>query len=147
MWTCSHCRASIPQSFAVCWQCGASRSGEVDGEFLRAEDVDEQELVPLRPTTQPPPLPPWRWQFGIASILSVTTIVAIVAAIIPPKEWPSLAMVIVLLFAIWVAAFVIIALIVYTFGNVAYFIGGAIVRERQVMEKFESNDADPSPED
>ena len=100
--------------------------GQRDPEFRCAEDVEKHELVPPLRQGTPAPLPPWRWQFGIASILGLTTIVAMTAAIIPPQHWPMLAIGIAILLALWVVALVlagfVLCIVVYGLYGVASLI-------------------------
>ncbi|HZN37053.1 MAG TPA: hypothetical protein VFB80_24650 [Pirellulaceae bacterium] len=38
-WTCQHCQADVDHGFDVCWQCGATATGERDADFVRERDV------------------------------------------------------------------------------------------------------------
>jgi hypothetical protein len=39
MWTCPKCSAKVDPTFEVCWQCGTSRDGVEDPNFVRAEET------------------------------------------------------------------------------------------------------------
>jgi len=51
MWTCPKCGAKVDASFEVCWNCGTSRDGVEDPNFVRADEappIDDPtaEIVP-----------------------------------------------------------------------------------------------------
>jgi hypothetical protein len=120
MWTCSHCRESVPNTFAACWNCGTSHDGEIDAEFLHAEQVRKEELLPPARSEPPPPLPPWRWQFRLASVMILTTIVAFAFAIFTPEQLTVLGIGLPLMAVVWLALLLPIAGLVYI---VAFVIG------------------------
>jgi hypothetical protein len=39
MWICMKCGTKVEDSFDVCWKCGTSYSGEVDPDFVRADEA------------------------------------------------------------------------------------------------------------
>ena len=39
MWTCPKCGAKVDPSFEVCWQCGTTREGVEDPNFVRADET------------------------------------------------------------------------------------------------------------
>lgn len=39
MWTCSKCGSKIDPTFDVCWNCGTSREGVVDPNFVTADET------------------------------------------------------------------------------------------------------------
>ena len=39
MWTCSSCGSTVEDQFEVCWNCGTSRDGVPDPDFVRADDA------------------------------------------------------------------------------------------------------------
>jgi len=53
LWKCTHCSKLVEDSFEVCWNCGASRSGEIDPEFQRVTDAvsDTSPPIPRSATT------------------------------------------------------------------------------------------------
>ena len=46
MWTCISCSESIEDSFDACWNCGTSRTGEVDLEFRSIAGANTQLNTP-----------------------------------------------------------------------------------------------------
>ena len=38
MWTCGNCREAIEDQFDACWNCGASRDGTLNLDFVRQSD-------------------------------------------------------------------------------------------------------------
>lgn len=43
-WVCGNCGAEVEEEFDVCWQCGATRDGDVDESFVK--EVDAAKLPP-----------------------------------------------------------------------------------------------------
>jgi pentatricopeptide repeat protein len=39
MWSCPKCASTVDDGFAVCWNCGTSKQGEEDPNFVRADAV------------------------------------------------------------------------------------------------------------
>ncbi len=39
MWTCGNCREVIEDQFEACWNCGASRTGALNFNFVREPDA------------------------------------------------------------------------------------------------------------
>jgi len=48
MWTCSKCREQVEDGFDACWNCGTSREGIEDPDFVR-DAVAEQRARPTEP--------------------------------------------------------------------------------------------------
>jgi hypothetical protein len=38
-WKCVRCGETVSDQLGCCWHCGASRDGEIDPEFVHADDV------------------------------------------------------------------------------------------------------------
>ena len=48
MWTCQDCKEEVEESFDVCWNCGTSRDGVPDKEFVNQRELDSfSNPVPL----------------------------------------------------------------------------------------------------
>lgn len=41
MWTCGNCREAIEEQFDSCWNCGASRDGKLNLDFLRESEPND----------------------------------------------------------------------------------------------------------
>ena len=42
MWTCENCREIVEEQFNACWNCGASRDGKLNLDFIREpSDVND----------------------------------------------------------------------------------------------------------
>ncbi len=55
MWNCKQCSEAIEDDLEICWNCGTSVDGEVDPDFVRADDFDPDlvrtdEVDPVRHT-------------------------------------------------------------------------------------------------
>ena len=66
MWTCPKCAESLDDNFAVCWQCGTDREGQVDASFQR--EPDDRSAVTERESPRP-----LRWQFGLTSLFLIVS--------------------------------------------------------------------------
>ena len=55
MWTCPKCGAKVDPSFEVCWQCGTSREGVEDPNFVRADDLPPIQDPAYDPIAEPEP--------------------------------------------------------------------------------------------
>jgi hypothetical protein len=110
----------VPNTFAACWNCGASHDGEIDAGFRHAEKIRKEELLPPPRREPSPPLPPWRWQFRLASVLILTTFVAVAFAIFTPKQLAVLGVGLPLMALVWFSLLLPVAGLVYL---VAFLIG------------------------
>ena len=45
VWDCPHCGTTIDNGFEACWQCGTTREGKADPDFVKADLVP----MPARP--------------------------------------------------------------------------------------------------
>jgi len=67
MWTCQHCEARIDNTFAACWNGGASIEGLIEPEFRHADDCQ-------------PDIPEYKRQFSLAELLIIATAIAVALA-------------------------------------------------------------------
>jgi hypothetical protein len=139
MWACSNCDVPLPDSYEVCWQCGASRAGVIDANFRVAEEIPKDELVdPPRETISPPP---WRWQFRLSSVLTLTTIVAFAFALFSPEDLASMAIAVPLLFGLWLLVMFAIAgltcALAFAFGTI---VDPVRTQSREIVDDNPSTD-------
>lgn len=142
MWTCPHCHESVPNTFAACWNCGTSHDGEIDAEFLRAEQVRKEELLPPARSDPPPPLPQWRWQFRLVSILILTTIVAFAFAIFTPEQLSVLGIGLPLMAVAWLALLVPVAGLVYIVAFVVGTLSDILLQPRSLSQQDDESSID-----
>lgn len=56
MWTCSKCGAKVDPSFDLCWQCGTSREGVEDPNFVTADEappIEDPRYDPIAAPDEP----------------------------------------------------------------------------------------------
>jgi hypothetical protein len=70
MWHCSNCQKSTEDSFGRCWSCGASPDGTLDPDFVHADDYQPGAADE-----------PYSRRFSLASLFTVTAVIAVLAAI------------------------------------------------------------------
>jgi hypothetical protein len=56
MWSCPRCRATVDDTFEICWSCGTARDAEEDPAFTRADDDNGSIRAP-----------PWKWGHKVAN--------------------------------------------------------------------------------
>ena len=60
MWICPKCSERVYDRLDICWQCGTSRNGLEDPTVRRADD-------------DPAGTTPWKRQFSLRTLFSITT--------------------------------------------------------------------------
>lgn len=53
MWTCPKCAATVDSMFDVCWQCGTSKDGVEDPNFVTADNTPPIEDPPYDTAAEP----------------------------------------------------------------------------------------------
>lgn len=102
MWQCVHCDQTVDDAFDCCWNCGTSREGKVDPDFVHA-DLQPAHSAEEEPSGRTVP------RFKLRSLLISITCLCVIFAVLRTSAAPML------IFAICAVLLLIAILHLYAF--------------------------------